>query len=164
MILPQKVLSGGASAGLTIVSGTLNANAITSSHNAHLEIWANSGNSPSTQIGSDSGTVSVASTGEKTVTFTTPVPIADVTTFWVIVQADGGDVNYNRHTSVAGTDVDGGDFEGSTTITNLVLGTSIVPRVSVLLSDGTRLGNRDTGTTAVGIGAGNCMGIRITRS
>lgn len=164
MLLPQKVLSGGADAGLTIVSGTINANAITSAHNAHLEIWSNSGNSPSAQIGSDSDSVSVSSSGEKTVTFTTPVPIADVTTFWVIQFADGGDVNYNRHTSVAGTDVDGGDFEASETATNLVLGSSIVPRISVLLSDGTRLGNRDTGTTAIGLGSGLCMGIRITRS
>lgn len=164
MLVPQKVLSGGASAGLTIVSGTINANAIISAHNAHLEIWSNSGNSPSAQIGSDSDSVFVSSPGEKTVTFTTPVPIADVTTFWVVLQADGGDVNYNRHGSVVGTDVDGGDFEPSSTITNLVLGSTIVLRASVLLSDGTRLGNRDTGTIAAGAGAGNCMGLRITRS
>jgi hypothetical protein len=164
MLLPQKVLSGGASAGLTIVSGTINANAIFSAHNAHLEIWSNSGNSPSAQIGSDSDSVSVSSSGEKTVTFSTPVPIGDVTTFWVVLQADGGDVNYNRHGSVVGTDVDGGDFEPSTTITNLVLSSTHVLRCSVLLSDGTRLGNRDTGTTASGAGAGNSQGIRITRS
>ena len=164
MILPQKIVSGGASAGLTIVSGTINANAIISAHNAHLEIWSNSGNSPSAQIGSDSESVLVNSGGEKTLNFTTPVPIEGVSTFWIIHFADGGDVNYNRHTSVAGTDVDGGDFELGQTAQNLVLGSSVVHRTSVLLSDGTRLGNRDVGSTAIGVGSGLILGIRITRS
>ena len=165
MILPQKVLSGGSAAeGLTIVSGTVNAASVTSAHNAHLEIWANSGNSPSSQIGSDSESVLVNSGGEKTLNFTTPVPIEGVSTFWIIHFADGGDVNYNRHTSVAGTDVDGGDFEIGQTAQNLVLGSSVVHRTSVLLSDGTRLGNRDVGSTAIGVGSGLILGIRITRS
>jgi hypothetical protein len=162
MILGQKILAGGASAPLTILSGTVNAAVITSAHNIHFEVWSDSGNSPVSQIGVDSASTSVSSTGEHTVTFSTPVDVSGISPFWIVQVADGGDVNYNRHTSVAGTDVDGGDFEPSTSITNLVLGTTFVPRISILMSDGRRLGNRDTGSTAVGSGSGNRFGIRIT--
>jgi hypothetical protein len=153
-----------ASTSLTIVSGTVNVSAVTSAQDLHFEIWSNSGSSPVAQIGADSETINVSSTGEKTLNFTTPVDITGVATFWLVPVVSGGDVNYLRNGSVAGTDVDGGSFIYNTTITNLTLGTTFVPRMSVLLSDGRRVGNRDTGSVAVGLGGGGQAGLRITLS
>ena len=145
-------------AGLTVDSGTVNVSGVTSAHNAWLEIWTDNGGSPGVQLGVDSDTLNISTAGEKTFTFSTPVPLEGTTNFWIILQEDGGDVNYLRHTAVAGTGVDGGDLDLGTTITDLVSGTTEIPRFSVLLSDGQRLGNRDTGATAFGMGPG---GVRV---
>ena len=146
---------------LTVDSGTVNVSGVTTAHNAWLEIWTDVGGSPGAQIGADSDTINVSSAGEKAITWSTPVDLGATKNFWIVLQADGGDVNYNRHTALAGDDVDGGDFD-TTAITNLVSVTSFVLRASVLLSDGRRVGNRDTGTTGVGIGGSEAAGTEIT--
>ena len=149
--------------GLTVDSGTVNVNAVASAHNLWLEIWTDNGSgSPSAQLGVDSDSINVSSAGEKAITWTTPVPLLGNTTFWIVMQVDGGDVNYNRHTTTVGTGVDGGDFDASA-ITSLVSAGTIIPRISVTLSDTTELGNKDTGTSAAGLSdAAYAMGLKIT--
>ena len=168
MLQQQKLVIGGASAGAKheITQVKVFANSVSSAHNLHIEIWTDSSNSPGSQIGGDSDSLNVSSSGEKTITFSSPV---DVTAYvgqviWVIYQADGGDVNYRRHTS-GNLDggVRGGDFEASTTITNLVGASSIVPRAEVTFSDGstTYEHGQAAGTTAIGLGGSFCMGTQI---
>jgi hypothetical protein len=164
MILPQKVVSGGADAGLTIVSVTINVNSVASASTNHFEIWSNSSGSPVAQIGADSESKSLSSTGDTTFSFPTPVPVPDPgNSYWIIQQASGGDVNVNRGSSIS-SGVTGGDFilPASETITDFVVGSSILPRLVAHLSDGTSVG-QTTGTTAIGT-PGTLLGLLITNA
>lgn len=164
MILPQKVLSGGASAGLTIVSVTINVKTVFSASTNHFEIWSDSSGSPVAQLGSDSESKSLASTGDTTFSFPTPVPVPDAgNAYWIIQQASGGDVNVNRGSSIS-SGVSGGDYilPGSESITDFVSGTTILPRLVANLSDGSSVG-QTTGTTAIGT-PGTLLGLLITNA
>ena len=168
MLLGNKILAGsaGGAARQTITQVKVYANTVSSAHNLHLEIWTNNSNSPGTQIGVDSDSLNVSSSGEKTITFSTPVDVQDYVgqIIWVVYQADGGDVNYRRHSSgnLSGG-VRGGDFEASTTITNLIGASSIVPLAEVTFSDGTisYTHGQTAGTTSIGMGSNKAMGTQI---
>jgi len=54
-------------------------------------VWGDDGTNPTSQVGTDSGTISLDSTGVKTLTFGTPVPVNKGTTYWfVLVDSSGG--------------------------------------------------------------------------
>ena len=168
MLLGNKILAGsaGGAARQTITQVKVYANSVSSAHNLHLEIWTNNSNSPGTQIGGDSDSLNVSSSGEKTITFSTPVDVQDYVgqIIWVVYQADGGDVNYRRHSSGnldGGTR--GGDFEASTSITSLVGASSIVPLAEVTYSDGstTITQGQAAGTTSIGLSGSFCMGTQV---
>lgn len=166
MLPQQKFLLGGVGAAvLTINSITINVNAVVGASNNHFEIWSNSSGSPVAQIGGDSETKSLSSTGNTTFNFSTPVPVpAAGNSYWIIQQASGGDVNVNRGTS-ASSGVSGGDliFTASESITDFVSGSTILPRLVANLSDGTSVG-QTSGTTAIGTGSGLVLGLLITNA
>ena len=67
------------------------ASASSGGFNCHAEIWTNNAGSPGAQVGTDSGTVAFTSSGEKTLTFSTPVPVAQQTKYWIVlVDEDAG--------------------------------------------------------------------------
>jgi hypothetical protein len=164
MLQQQKLVIGGASAVLSITSVTINVNAVVSASTNHFEIWSNSSGSPVAQIGTDSESKSLASSGDTTFNFSTPVPVpAAGSSYWIIQQASGGDVNVNRGSSIS-SGVTGGDFilPGSESITDFVSGSTILPRLVANLSDGTSVGQL-SGTTAIGT-PGTLLGLLITNA
>jgi hypothetical protein len=164
MLLANKIHNQGGASGLSIISVTINVNSVSSASTNHFEIWSNSSGSPVAQIGTDSESKSLASTGDTTFSFTTPVPVPSAgNSYWIIQQASGGDVNVNRGTS-ASSGVSGGDFilPGSESITDFVSGSTILPRLVANLSDGTSVGQL-SGTTAIGT-PGTVLGLLITNA
>ena len=121
----------------------ISANGIATAHNAWVEIWTDVSGSPGVQIGGDSDSVFVDSDGDKTFTWTgaEPIPLDD---FWVALQVDGGDVNYDRELSGSpDAGVTGGDFD-TTAITNLVSTTSNILNAEVTFSDSSTAGQFST--------------------
>lgn len=93
----------------TISTVSFDVTAVGTSYNSHVEIWSDSGGSPSSQIGSDSDTIALSSTGTKTYTLT-DVSITKGSTYWaVLVDSSGGgtgDVSFqkvNEHTPPYGS-------------------------------------------------------------
>jgi hypothetical protein len=166
MLKTTRLVGFGSGGGvLTITKVTANVASVASASDTWFEIWSDSGGSPSAQIGSDSETKDVNSTGDWEFNFTTPVPKpAAGSPFWVIIQASDGDVNWSRdNDTTPASGVTGGDFEASSTITNLVSATTIMPRFVITYSDLTTDGN-SAGTTPMGIGANLTAGLLITNT
>jgi hypothetical protein len=65
----------------------INITSVTTAFNGHYEIWSSDGTNPVSQIGSDSETINLNSTGEKT--FVLNVPIEKGTVFWAIGVDEG---------------------------------------------------------------------------
>lgn len=119
---------------VTVSQVIIEAVTVISAHNAWVEIWTDVSGSPGAQIGGDSDTVNVSTAGDKTFTWSgaEPEPLGD---FWVILQVDGGDVNYQRHNSTPDSGVTGGDFATSGPITDLVSRTTFMMNAEVTFSD-----------------------------
>ena len=167
MLLANKIYNQGGAGGLTISSVTANVKNIVSGGGTHFEIWSDSGgsgSSPVSQIGQDSEVKTPSGTGDITFNFAPGIAVpAAGSKFWVIIQAAGGDINYNRGSLGSATGVTGGDFEASATITNLVSASTVIPRFTVTFSDGTTAGLA-SGTTGIGMGASLSMGLLITNA
>lgn len=170
MLQQQKLVLGGVSAAVAkheVSSVTVSVGSVVSAHNVHCEIWTNSSNSPGSQVGGDSDSLNVSSSGTKTITFSSPVDVSLYagSILWFVLVADGGDVNYHRASSTVDLDggVVGGDFEASSTISNLSGGTTIVPRISATFSDGssTYTQGQTQGTTNIGVGSSLVIGTQI---
>ena len=71
---------------------TFNLRTVTTSFNSKCQIWASDGTSPSSQVGGDSDTIALDSTGEKTYTWTTNKPTLEKGKkyWWVTIDTSGG--------------------------------------------------------------------------
>ncbi|MCC4240389.1 choice-of-anchor R domain-containing protein [Thalassospira povalilytica] len=72
-----------------VTQATIDIDAVTTPGDYHLEIWSNSGNNPSAQIGADSSTVNIASAGVKTFTWSTGPDLVSGTVYWIILVPEG---------------------------------------------------------------------------
>ena len=61
----------------SVLSVKVNAVTIYTSFNAHVEIWLDDGTNPSSQIGGDSDSINLTSTGEKVFNFTGVIPLLE---------------------------------------------------------------------------------------
>ena len=85
--------SAGAHGGVTIpmtVTGNVTSvktliDAVGTAFNSHMEVWSSNGTSPLAQIGTDSASQNLSTTGEKTFTFSTPVPVVKGVFYWFVV-------------------------------------------------------------------------------
>ena len=85
----------------TITNVTINAITINTAYNAHASLYSHDGTNPSSQIGSDSDTVALSGTGDKTFTFTSSTVVKKGTKYWIIVSDEGttGSVTARQYTT-----------------------------------------------------------------
>ena len=78
-----------------VTSVKFNVASVSSSYNGHCEIWVGDGTNPTAQLGSDSDTVAMSSTGDKTFTFSAGDAIIKKGQFiWAIIaQETSGSIN-----------------------------------------------------------------------
>lgn len=67
----------------------INLTGVTVSFNAHVELWSDDGTNPSSQIGSDSDTVSMGSTGDKTFTPASDNVVEKGKKYWIVLPDEG---------------------------------------------------------------------------
>jgi hypothetical protein len=85
----------------TITNVTIDAITINTAFDAHASLYNHDGTNPSSQIGSNSDTVALSSTGEKTFTFTSSTVVKKGTKYWMIVSDEGtaGSVTAGQYTT-----------------------------------------------------------------
>ncbi|PKR56335.1 hypothetical protein [Thalassospira lohafexi] len=110
-----------AAASGSVVEATFDVLSVATPGNYHVEIWSNSGNSPSAQIGSDSASVNITTSGVKTFTWATGPSVTASTVYWVVLVPEGA---YNITASTCAT-VAGFISCRDNTITSLATGSPI---------------------------------------
>lgn len=90
----------------------------------HCEVWSDNGGSPGSQIGSDSASITVDSTGIKTFTFSGTGPeVAGGKAYWyVFVDGGNGDLNIFVHADAAHAGLGSGKHDTITSIVDNVTG------------------------------------------
>lgn len=73
----------------TVTQVKWNVNVVNTSGTFHFELWSDSAGSPGTQIGSDGDGVLINSTGDKTLTHSSPPSVTSGTPYWIIFQDAG---------------------------------------------------------------------------
>lgn len=126
---------------------------------SYIQIWDTDGTNPTTQIGNDSDNTTLTGTGDFDYTWTgaEPEPTGD---FVMVLRYVSGNVNISYHNSVTDSGVNGGDFEASATVTNLLIGTSIVPSFRYELSDLTT-GGQTSQNVSAGFDFAACLGTEV---
>jgi hypothetical protein len=101
----------------TVSSASFEASTVSQSMDVHAELWTDSAGSPGTQVGSDSATVSVTTSGEKVFTFPTPPSVTGSTLYWMVFVAENPAVGDVLTTTKAGSGSFGSGY--SDTITSI---------------------------------------------
>ena len=104
-----------ASATGTIASAKINVSGVISAFNCHAELWSDSAGSPGVQIGTDSATVALSSTGEKTFAFATPPSVTTSTVYWLILTDEDGGTGSVQIDGITGTASHGAGYHDTIT-------------------------------------------------
>jgi len=78
-----------AAASGSVVEATFQIQTVTTPGNYHVEIWSNSVNNPSAQVGSDSSSVNITTSGVKTFTWATGPSLTSSTVYWAVLVPEG---------------------------------------------------------------------------
>ena len=68
----------------TITQVKFEVKAVVTAFNCHAELFTNNAGSPGSQVGTDSDTVNLNTTGDKTFTFATPPSVSAATDYWIV--------------------------------------------------------------------------------
>jgi len=82
---------------MSIESIKYSIDSVSTAYNAHFEVWSSDGTSPVSQIGGDSTSNSQASTGARTLTFSSTPSVNKGTEYWVVLvdeDESSGNVNF----------------------------------------------------------------------
>lgn len=144
----------------TIATVRLSVAAVTASGGLTARLYTNNSGSPGTQIGSDSGTVAVSSTGNVTLTFSSSPAMTSATVYWLVLVASGG-LNINLDTVA---DTAGYGSGRNATITSIVdnLGSGREWKVEINYGVGVNnLTVASTAVTALAVRTGAYLAARI---
>lgn len=83
-----------ASASGPVSAVRINVATVNASGNYHVELWTDSAGSPGAQVGSDSDTLAISTTGDKTFSWTAGAPsLTGSTVYWVVIVWQSGNID-----------------------------------------------------------------------
>jgi len=103
----------------TLQSLSIDITAVTTSFSAHAELWSHDGTNPVAQIGSDSESLTMDTTGERIFTFTGGPSVVKGTKYWAIFVDDTNTTGNNTIQELTGSGIQGGGSGDNNTITSI---------------------------------------------
>lgn len=86
---------------LTITGAKVDVHAVNTSGNITAEVWTNNSGNPGAKVGATSAALNVTTTGEQTLTFSTPVSVSASTSYWIVLFSGGADLTLSSCASTA---------------------------------------------------------------